>query len=375
MTNNQQSTFLKRQERLAGAIQAAGLDAAAFNPGPTLSYLTGLSFHLSERPVLVFFCPSSEPVIVLPELETAKLRALPYPTRSFAYGEDPDHWGDVFQQAAHAAGLDGKKIGLEPRRLRVLELRLLEAAAPKAQFISAEDSLASLRMYKDAGEIAAMHKAAQIAQEALLQTLSMIKAGVTERAIASELTAQLLRLGSDPEMPFAPIVSGGPNSANPHASPGDRALQEGDLLVIDWGASYLGYFSDITRTFAIGKIEPEFNKIYQLVLEANTAGRAACAPENLAGDVDRAARSVIEAGGYGVYFRHRTGHGLGLEVHEEPYMRAGNPMPLAPGMTFTVEPGIYLLDRGGVRIEDDVVITPDGSQSLTDLPRELQILK
>ena len=145
--------------------------------------------------------------------------------------------------------------------------------------------------------------------------------------------------------------------------------------MIDWGASFQGYFSDITRTFAIGKIEPEYEKIYQLVLEANAAGRAACIPENLAGDVDRAARSVIEAGGYGVYFRHRTGHGLGLEVHEEPYMRLGNPMPLAPGMTFTVEPGIYLLDRGGVRIEDDVVITPSGSQSLTDLPRELQILK
>jgi Xaa-Pro dipeptidase len=374
MSNNLQSTFLKRQERLAGAIQAAGLDAAVFNPGPTLSYLTGLSFHLSERPVVIFFQPAAEPVVVLPELESAKLRALSYPAKSFAYDEDPEHWAEVFQQAAQAAGVNGKKIGVEPRRLRVLELRLLEAAAPKAQFISAEDSLASLRMYKDAGEIAAMRKAAQIAQEALLHTLPMIKAGVTERLIASELTAQLLRLGSDSEMPFAPIVSSGPNSANPHAAPGERALQEGDLLVIDWGASYQGYFSDITRTFAIGKIEPEFEKIYQLVLKANAAGQAACAPENLAGDVDRAARSVIEAGGYGVYFRHRTGHGLGLEVHEEPYMRPGNTMPLAPGMTFTVEPGIYLLDRGGVRIEDDVLITSTGSQSLTDLPRELQIL-
>lgn len=374
MKDNLQTTFLKRQERLAGAIQAAGLDAAVFNPGPTLLYLTGLSFHLSERPVVIFFQPSAKPVVVLPELESAKLRALSYPAQSFAYDEDPEHWAEVFHQAAQAAGVNGKKIGVEPRRLRVLELRLLEEAAPKAQFISAEDSLASLRMYKDASEIAAMRKAAQIAQEALLHTLPLIKAGVTERSIASELTAQLLRLGSDPEMPFAPIVSGGPHSADPHASPGERALQEGDLLVIDWGASYQGYFSDITRTFAIGKIEPEFEKIYQLVLKANAAGRAACKPENLAGDVDQAARSVIEAGGYGIYFRHRTGHGLGLEVHEEPYMRTGNPMPLAPGMTFTVEPGIYLLDRGGVRIEDDVVITSTGSQSLTDLPRELQIL-
>lgn len=366
--------FSARQNRLLKIMQSTGWDAVAINPGATLYYLTGLTFHLSERPVVVIFTSQKPPIIVLPELESAKVKELPYPMKVFTYGEDPFTWEGVFHQAASAASIAGKKVGVEPRRLRVLELSLLEAAAPKARFLSAEDSLASLRMFKDELEIAAIRKAVQIAQEALLAILPLIKAGVTERQIASELTVQLLRAGSDSEMPFAPIVSGGPNSANPHATPTDRPLQEGDLLVIDWGASYQGYFSDITRTFAIGKIEPEFEHIYQLVLEANAIGRAACMPENLAGDVDQAARKVIEDGGYGPYFRHRTGHGLGLEVHEEPYMRAGNPVPLAPGMTFTVEPGIYLLDRGGVRIEDDMLITADGSLSLTDLPRELQIL-
>jgi Xaa-Pro dipeptidase len=371
---NLPTPFATRQQKLFTALAAAGLEAAAFNPGQSLIYLTGLNFHLSERPVVVLFRPAQTPIIVLPEMEAAKVKDLPYPLQSFTYGEDPATWAEVFRQAIESARVNRKTVGVEPRGLRFLELRLLEGAAPKARFQSAEESLASLRMYKDEDEISAMSKAAQIAQDALLATLPMIKIGVTERQIASELTIQLLRAGSSPEMPFSPIVSGGPNSANPHATPSARALQEGDMLVIDWGASYNGYFSDITRTFAIGRIEPEFEKIYQLVLEANEMGRAACEPENLAGDVDRAARKVIEEGGYGPYFRHRTGHGLGMDVHEEPYMRAGNPMPLAPGMTFTVEPGIYLLGRGGVRIEDDMLITPVGGASLTDLPRELQVL-
>lgn len=374
MSQTDNSIFFMRQNRLSVSLHSAGLAALAVNPGPTLFYLTGLNFHLSERPVVVLISSSQPMAIVLPELETAKLRGLPYPTQAFEYGEDPTTWADVFQHAADATNLEGKNVGVEPRRLRVLELRLLEAAAPDVRFLSAEDNLASLRMYKDSSEISAMRKAAQIAQNALLATIPMIKAGVTEREISSELTIQLLRLGSDPEMPFSPIVSGGPNSANPHATPSDRPLQIGDLLVIDWGASFNGYFSDITRTFAIGPIEEEFRKIYRLVLEANAAGRAACKPENLAQEVDQAARNVIEAGGYGKEFRHRTGHGLGLETHEEPYMRAGNLVPLASGMTFTVEPGIYLLERGGVRIEDDMVITPSGAESLTDLPREMQIL-
>jgi Xaa-Pro dipeptidase len=371
---NHPTPFITRQKKLFSALANAGLEAAAFNPGQSLIYLTGLNFHLSERPVVVLFRPNQTPVIVLPELEVAKVKDLPYPIQFFTYGEDPAIWLEVFQQAAKAAGVNGLIVGVEPRSLRFLELKLLEEAAPQARFQSAEESLASLRMYKDTDEISAMRKAVQIAQQALLATIPMVKVGITERQIASELTVQLLRAGSGPEMPFSPIVSGGPNSANPHATPSDRALEEGDLLVIDWGASFNGYFSDITRTYAIGKIQPEFEKIYQLVLEANVMGRAACVPEILAGDVDRAARKVIEDGGYGPYFRHRTGHGLGMDVHEEPYMRAGNPMPLTPGMTFTVEPGIYLLGRGGVRIEDDMVITASGGESLTDLPRELQVL-
>jgi len=189
--------------------------------------------------------------------------------------------------------------------------------------------------------------------------------------IAAELTLQLLRGGSDTEFPFSPIVSGGPNSANPHASPSARKLQNGDLLVIDWGATVGGYASDLTRTFAIGDVEQEYEHIARIVFNSNAAGRQKAGPGVTASQVDQAARCVIEQAGYGVFFTHRTGHGLGLEAHEPPYIRAGNELVLQPGMTFTIEPGIYLPGRNGVRIEDNVCITSSGAECLSNLPREL----
>ena len=183
-----------------------------------------------------------------------------------------------------------------------------------------------------------------------------------------------MRGGSQPELPFAPIVSSGPNSANPHVSPGERRLQPGDLLVVDWGARVDGYISDLTRTFAIGEVEAGYRKIHQIVREANAAGRAAGKPGVPCAAVDQAARAVIEKAGYGQYFTHRTGHGIGLEAHEEPYLRSDNTQLLEPGMTYTVEPGIYLPGRNGVRIEDNMVITENGAECLGDMPRELQAI-
>jgi Xaa-Pro dipeptidase len=375
MTNQQNpnvfSPQINRQAKLASMLQTAGLDSLVLNPGPSLIYLTGLHFHLSERPVTVILKPGETPVIVLPELELEKTKHLPYPILAFPYGEDPSVWEVAFRRAIQATQLDGKRIGVEPRQLRLLEFRLLQYAAPEAEFISADESVAKLRMFKDESEISAMRKAAEIAQEALQATLPHVKIGCSERELAAELTLQLLRAGCDSQVPFAPIVSGGPNAANPHATPSSRPLSPGDLLVIDWGASYEGYFSDITRTFAIGDLKPEFSVICKIVQEANAAGRAEARPGIPAEMVDRATRSVIESAGYGKYFTHRTGHGLGMEGHEEPYIRMGNQMLLEPGMTFTIEPGIYLPERNGVRIEDDVVITQTGSESLTTLPREV----
>jgi len=219
-----------------------------------------------------------------------------------------------------------------------------------------------------------MRQAVKIAQDALEATIPFIKVGMTEKEVSSELVVQLLKHGSEPEMPFSPIVSGGPNAANPHASPSERKLQTGDLLVIDWGAAYDGYISDLTRTFAAGQVDEECVKIHKIVQEANAAGRAAGKPGAACADVDKATRDVIEKAGYGVYFTHRTGHGIGMEGHEEPYMRGDNMQILEPGMAYTVEPGIYLPGRNGVRIEDNVVITETGAECLSDMPREIRVV-
>jgi Xaa-Pro dipeptidase len=370
-TQSKPATQITRQAKLNTVLQSAGLDSLILNAGPSLTYLTGLHFHLSERPVLVFFIPGKTPKIVLPELELEKLKNLPYEIESFPYGEDPSSWGSTFRRALQSSNLKGQRNGVEPRQLRLLEYLLLINAASTGDFIPADDCLSKLRMYKDEVEIAAMRKAVGIAEKALTATLPYVKIGLSERELAAELTMQLFRAGCDPQVPFSPIVSSGPNSANPHATPSDRRLISGDLLVIDWGASYDGYISDITRTFAIGKLDPEYASICRIVLEANTAGRNAARPGIAAEVIDQAARSVIDTAGYGNFFTHRTGHGLGIEGHEEPYIRAGNQMQLKAGMSFTIEPGIYLPGRNGVRIEDDVVITDTGAECLTSLPREV----
>jgi Xaa-Pro dipeptidase len=363
-----------RFERLNASLRASDLDAVILNAGPTLTHLTGLRFHLMERPVVLLFAKDQDPAIVLPELELQKVASLPYKLQVFPYPENPSEWDNAFRKAAQALSLDGKRIGVDPRQLRLLEFRHVKAGAPEADYPDGSDVLSNLRLKKDQAEVEAMRRAVQIAQDALEATIPSIEIGMTEKELSSELVMQLLKHGSEPELPFAPIVSGGPNSANPHASPTERQLQAGDLLVIDWGTTYDGYISDLTRTFAVGEVNDEYKKIHKIVQEANAAGRAAAKPGVPCANVDQAARDVIEKYGFGKYFTHRTGHGIGMEGHEEPYMRGDNMQLLEPGMAFTVEPGIYLPERIGVRIEDNVVITENGADVLSDMPREVRVV-
>ena len=363
-----------RLEKLNASLRTSGLDAVALNPGSTLTYLTSAHFHLMERPVVLLVAPGQDPALILPELEMLKVDRIPYPVQAFPYGESPSEWGDVFRSAAQDLGLDGKRIGVETERMRLLEYNYVRAGAPSAEFPDAGETLGLLRLHKDQDEVENMRKAVKAAEAALEATIPHIKIGMTERELAAELVVQLLRNGSDAGLPFTPIVSGGPNSANPHASPTDRKLQAGDLLVIDYGAAINDYVSDITRTFAVEDVDAEYAKIHKIVQEANAAGRAAGKPGVPCANVDIAAREVIEKSGYGEYFTHRTGHGIGMEGHEHPYMRGDNMQILEQGMAYTVEPGIYLPDRNGVRVEDDVVVTETGSESLTTLPREMRVV-
>jgi len=365
---------LARLNNLSASLLTSKLDAVILNPGPTLTYLTGLHFHLMERPVVLFVAPGQDPLLVLPELELPKVDLFPYKVQAIAYGENPSEWENAFRKAAQLFGLDGKRIGVEPRQLRLLEFSHVKAGAPESDFPDATDVLSALRLKKDKTEVEAMRRAVKIAQDALEATIPLIKISMSERELSSELVMQLLKHGSDSDFPFAPIVSSGPNSANPHASPTERKLQAGDLLVVDWGAAYDSYISDLTRTFAVGEVDDEYQKIHKIVQESNAAGRAAAMPGVPCANVDIAAREVIENAGYGKYFTHRTGHGIGMEGHEDPYMRGDNMQLLEPGMAFTVEPGIYLPGRNGVRIEDNLVITESGADCLSDMPREIRVV-
>lgn len=363
-----------RLDRLFQLMDETGIHTLALNPGPTLAYLTGLHFHLMERPTVLFLAIDREPALVLPALEMVKLESAAFNLQAFPFGDDPATWTAVFKQVSAALQLDNSQIAVEPTRLRYLEMGYLQSAAPGVTFTSAAPALEGLRVIKDAQEINEMRRAVCIAQDALSATLPAVKPGATEKEIAAELTIQLFRHGSDPELPFSPIVAGGANTANPHATPTDRPLQAGDLLVIDWGARLNGYCSDLTRTFAIGAVPKDMETIHQVVQRANAAGRQAGKPGAAAGVVDQAARKVIDDAGYGEFFTHRTGHGLGLEDHETPYIFGNNPQVLQAGMTYTVEPGIYLPGIGGVRIEDNMAVTTDGTESLSDFPRELMRL-
>ncbi len=360
-----------RLSRLYDLMRSHNLEALVLNPGPTLTYLTGLQFHLMERPTLVIFAPPAAPVIVLPDLEKGKLALGRFALKPFSYGDNPAKWGEAIRAACQESHLNGKIVALEPLRLRFMELQYLQDATPQARFISGENALNSLRIQKDQHEVEAMRQAVKIAEQGFLVMLEKVTIGMSERELAAELSLAMLRAGSEPELPFTPIIASGPNSANPHAVPSDRKLAAGDLVVVDWGATYQGYFSDLTRTLAVGTVDPELAHIARVVAEANTAGRAAGKPGVTAGAVDQAARAVITAAGYGEFFTHRTGHGLGMETHEQPYMFGENSLRLAEGMTYTVEPGIYIPGRGGVRIEDNIAITSTGAETLSSLPRDL----
>ena len=360
----------QRLAKLKNEIAARGLDGVVLMPGPNMVYISDIHSHVSERPILMFVPADDDPAIIIPTLEAMKAQQAGIPeSRIFDWNDDSGYTG-AFQQASAALKLSNSSLGVEALHMRVLELELLHRYAPGLKTAHAEPIMSALRLIKDADEIAAMERAIAVAERAMETLIPQIKIGMTEKQVAALLTRLLLEGGAE-SIAFGPIVSSGPNSASPHAVPTKRPLQSGDLLVIDWGCFVDGYPSDITRTFAVGEIDPELKRIYNAVKLANEQGKLASGPGASGRDVDRAAREVIDEAGYGDYFIHRTGHGLGLEVHEPPYMMEANTTPMDVGTVFTVEPGIYLPGRGGVRIEDDVVITEDGHRSLTSLPREL----
>jgi Xaa-Pro dipeptidase len=361
-----------RLEKLRSIMRRAGIDFVGLIPSPNLRYLTGKVHYVNERPIMLFIPLDDQPVAVIPKLEVPLFSQHPIECRIFSWA-DAEGYDQAFQTAFDSMNVTGKTIGVDGLNVRFFEGEIIRQHAPGATVIGVDEHLAEMRIIKDDDEIAALRKAIQISEQALQMTLDTIKVGMSEREIADQLETHLKTLGSE-ELSFNTIMHGGGNTALPHTGPLGYRIQPGDPLLFDFGGVHQGYRADITRTVFFREPSDDFRAFYEVVKTANATARGAACPGIKAEDVDRATNQVLIDAGYEHLIRHRTGHGLGLEAHEWPYIVEGNERILQPGMVFTVEPGIYQLDVIGVRIEDDVLITADGAESLSTFPRDIMIV-
>jgi len=348
------------------------VDVVVLSPSETLRYFTGLEMHKSERPTLVVLFRDQPPAIVHPKLEADRIEEALSDAETFTYGDatDPVAAGQTaFDRLREERTVTGP-IGAEFRSTRLLEQEVF--AADGRDVVDVEDAIATLRSVKDADEVERMRTATSIIEDILEEVYELITPEMTETDV--EKTIKKRVMDSDADAYGVGIVTSGPRTAHAHANTGNRTVEEGDPVMIDAGVIYEGYYSDITRTVAVGQPDDEFIDIYEVVQEAATAARDRVEPGVEFQEVDRAAREVIEDAGYGEYFPHRVGHGLGLEGHEPPYLVEGNEKTLELGHAVTVEPGIYVPGLGGVRIEDDVVVSEDGADVLSTSSRGLRTL-
>ncbi len=355
--------------RLADAAAAAGragLDALLLTPGPDLRYVVGYDAHALERLTCLAIPASGEPFLVVPRLEVPAAQASP----AGQIGIDLIGWDETEDPYAIVAGRLGAPaaVGLADRMWALMVLRF-QAALPGARQELASRALGPLRARKSPAEVEALAEAARAIDRVHAQVPGWLRPGRTERQLAADITDAILAEGHS-RVDFA-IVASGPNAASPHHTAADRVLRDGDTVVVDIGGTMpSGYCSDCTRTYAVGTPPAEFLAYYQVLKDAQEAACAAVRPGVRAESVDAAAREPITAAGFGAYFVHRTGHGIGLETHEDPYIVAGNAEPLMPGHAFSIEPGIYPGPHGA-RIEDIVVCTDSGAQRLNTATREL----
>jgi Xaa-Pro aminopeptidase len=357
-----------RMARATAEAGAQGFDALVVPPSPDLAYLTGYDPMPLERPTLLVLRADRAPVMLVPELERPLAAASPGGSAIDLIG-----WIDGVDPYAEASRLlprSGRAAVGD--RLWASHVLGVQRAAPGLSLAPASAVLGQLRAVKDEDELAALRRAARAADDAFREICTRTFLGRREEEIAADLAGLLVRNGHA-RADFT-IVASGPNAASPHHEPGGRTILPRDAVVMDFGGELGGYFSDTTRTVVVGEPQPEFARAYDAVQRAQAAACDAVAPGVPAQDVDRVARRIIDDAGLGARFIHRTGHGIGLEVHEPPYLVEGNDWPLAPGTTFSIEPGVYVEGEFGVRIEDIVTVTTDGVERLNRSTRELQVV-
>jgi Xaa-Pro aminopeptidase len=355
-----------RMARAQEAMRAQGLDWLLVAASADLTYLTGLRMQPGDRLTALLLQATGAGTLLVGAMEVAALNqsALPAPLLTWPDGTDPLV---LIVERLGGARMVGVSESLWARDLLPLLERL-----PGTRVAVATPVLRPLRLIKDEAEIDLLRHAAHAADRVFARITSAGLEGRTEIEVAGVLNDLLVDEGHD--APAFTIVASGPHGAAPHHEPDRRRIARGDLVVLDFGGTIDGYYSDITRTLAVGEPDPEVRTAYEAVRAAQESGVQAVQPGTTTGAVDRATRSALEQAGYGPYFVHRTGHGLGLEVHEPPYLVSGDETVLQPGMVFSVEPGVYLPGRFGVRIEDIVVVTPDSVERLNTADRALRVV-
>lgn len=362
--------YRARMARAAESAADAGLAGVLVAPGPDLVYLTGYQpTAITERLTVLVLAAGQDPVLVVPTLEAPDARqaagAAALTLRDWTDGKDP--------YAVTAPLLDAEgRFGVSDNAW-AMHLLGLQKALPTTSYVSLTDALPMLRAVKDEHELARIAAAGAAADQAYGEILKVRFAGRKETDVAADLAALLMRFGHS-QVDFT-VVGSGPNGANPHHEAGDRTIERGDMVVLDFGGLKHGYGSDTTRTVHVGEPTAEEQRVHDLVRTAQQAGFEAVRPGVACQEVDRAARAVIADAGYGEYFIHRTGHGIGVTTHEPPYMIEGEEQPLVPGMCFSIEPGVYLPGRFGVRIEDIVTVTENGGRRFNATPHEMAIME
>ncbi|NJE47035.1 aminopeptidase P family protein [Thermococcus sp. GR7] len=355
-----------RLNKLTSLLKEKAFDGALISPGTNLYYLTSLHIHeAGERLTVLVVNSNGEYHLLAPSLYENVIRD--FPVTFWRDGENP--YGKL-AEILKELDLSSGRILVENTMRADWLIGILKLGSFESHPLSI--LMRELRMRKDAEEIRLMEKAAKIVDEVFEEIIGMNLIGMREKDLALKIEL-LIRERSD-GISFEPIVASGENGANPHHAPGERKLRKGDLVILDYGARWEGYCSDITRTIALGKPDEKLLEIYEIVKNAQESAFQTVREGIKAKEVDKAVRDYIAEAGYGEYFTHRTGHGLGLDVHEEPYIGPDGEVILKNGMTFTIEPGIYVPGLGGVRIEDDVVVEGGKGRRLTKAPRELIIV-
>jgi Xaa-Pro aminopeptidase len=366
MDSKQQRSNLygPRLERLRKTAAENGFDGVILVPGPNLRYYTGVNSLLLERP-FIFFAPNDgQPHLVAPTLESGPYRRCPIPVMVHSW-DDATGPSNAIEEAVHQIGMHGKW-GLEGSAPFQYLSALLKASRPQIE--NAEPILQSLRARKEPGEIRLLHRAASILSKSFLKIPDLLKPSMTELELSRKVSEEITQNGAESVQDA--LVQSGAMAADGHHLPSSKRIMRKESIVVDISCTFSGYYADITRTFIIGR-DSTFENLYQKVLDAEVEAIAASRPGVSVGSVDQAARSRLHADGLDQYFVHRIGHGLGLEVHEAPYLVPGGSEVLDASMAFTIEPGVYMQGKTGLRIEDDLVATENGRRVLTkSLPKE-----